>query len=91
MTLEVWYKADIQNALWAAEHAGTATLKAAGSGSDVYAAGYWMGYHAALTTLALAFGVLSAGSRATDMSVPSGDMSLLHGGEAALAVVGEEA
>jgi hypothetical protein len=58
MGLEVYYPADIRNALLAAEQAAGATAAAAGNnGDDPFAAGFLAGYRAALATLALAFGL----------------------------------
>ena len=59
MGLEVFYPADIRNALLAAEQAANATVKATGNTDDVFASGYLAGYWAALTTIALAFGLAS--------------------------------
>jgi hypothetical protein len=65
--LEVYYPTDIRNALLAAEQAANATAKAIGSPQsrtspgtgqeDPFSAGFLTGYRAALTTLALAFGL----------------------------------
>lgn len=60
MALDVWYKADVQNALSAAEQASGAALRAAGKEDDPYLAGYQAGYRAALVTVALAFGLVPA-------------------------------
>ena len=57
MALEVWYPADILNALRAAEHAANATAAATGHQNDAFAAGFLTGCRAVLTTLALAFGL----------------------------------
>ena len=57
MGLEVYYPADIRNALLAAEQAVGATADAAGNKDDPFTAGCLTGYRAALTTLALAFGL----------------------------------
>ena len=54
MSLEVWYKSDITNALRAAEHAKTASMAACAN--DEFSAGYNAGYLAALAVIALAFG-----------------------------------
>lgn len=65
MGLEVYYSADIRNALLAAEQAVNATADAAGIKDDPFTAGFLTGYRAALTTMALAFGL------ATCPGVPS--------------------
>ena len=57
MGLEVYYAADIRNALLAAEQAVGATAEAAGERDEPFTAGFLTGYRAALTTLALAFGL----------------------------------
>ena len=57
MGLEVYYPTDIRNALLAAEQAANATAKATGNQDDPFSAGFLAGYRAALTTLALAFGL----------------------------------
>lgn len=76
MALDVFFYTDIRNALLAAEQAGDMALQAAGGGMTEYTKGYQIGYHAALTTIALAFGLLeqvdSSGpelSRARDRDV----------------------
>lgn len=58
MGLNVYYPADVRNALLAAEQAVNATTDAAGSHDDPYTAGFLAGYRAALTTIALAFGLV---------------------------------
>jgi hypothetical protein len=55
--LEVYYPGDIRNALLAAEQAVGATAEAAGGRDEPFTAGFLAGYRAALTTLALAFGL----------------------------------
>ena len=57
MGLDVYYPDDIRNALLAAEQAVNATARATGDGCDPLAASFLAGYRAALTTLALAFGL----------------------------------
>lgn len=57
MGLEVYYPADIGNALLPAEQAVNATADAARNDDDPFTAGFLTGYRAALTTLALAFGL----------------------------------
>lgn len=57
MGLEVYYPQDIRNALLAAEQATNAALPA--RTDDLFTQGYLTGYRAALTTLALAFGLVS--------------------------------
>jgi hypothetical protein len=63
MALDVWYKSDIQNALRAADQASGATLKAVSNADEPYVLGYQTGYRAALTTLALAFGLVPVESQ----------------------------
>jgi hypothetical protein len=70
MSLEVYYPQDILNALLAAEHASGAMAEAIAAQDDAddsqstdgsqsaFFAGYATGYRAALTTLALAFGLV---------------------------------
>lgn len=57
MGLEVYYPADIRNALLAAEQASGAALMAAGQENDALVQIFQEGYRAALTTIALAFGL----------------------------------
>jgi hypothetical protein len=57
VALEVYYPADIRNALLAAEQAVNATAEASDRLDDPFTAGFLTGYRAALTTLALAFGL----------------------------------
>lgn len=71
MALDVWYKSDIQNALSAAEQASRAALKASGAQNDPYV----IGYRAALATLALAFGLVPAQSRAAHLPALAADRS----------------
>jgi hypothetical protein len=66
MTLDVWYKSDVQNVLSAAEQASGAALRAASNRDDPYVAGYQAGYRAALVTVALAFGLVSSRPNPTD-------------------------
>jgi hypothetical protein len=62
MGLDVYYPQDIRNALLAAEQASTTALMATSLEGDQFAQGYQEGYRAALTTIALAFGLIrSAG------------------------------
>ena len=56
MALEVFYAQDIHNALLAAQQANDAAFEAVAVTDDNTAA-FRRGYHAALTTLALAFGI----------------------------------
>jgi hypothetical protein len=60
MGLEVYYPKDILNALLAAEQASSTALMAASQQDDEFAKGYREGYRAALTTIALAFGLISS-------------------------------
>lgn len=61
MALQCWFESDIRNALLAAGHSVDAAMGVcaimAGQ-PDGYAAGFASGYHAALVTLALAFGLV---------------------------------
>jgi len=57
MGLEVYYPTDILNALLAAEQATNAATQATGDQDNPFAAGYSVGYRAALATMALAFGL----------------------------------
>ena len=57
MGLEVYYPTDIRNALLAAEQAVNETAHATSSLDDPVAASFLAGYRAALTTLAIAFGL----------------------------------
>lgn len=59
MGLEVYYPADIRNALLAAEQAVSETAHATSSLDDPVAASFLAGYRAALTTFALAFGLVA--------------------------------
>ena len=58
MSLEVYYPQDIHNALLAAEQATASALQASCEVDARYSQGYDDGYHAALMTLALAFGLI---------------------------------
>lgn len=58
MALDVYFPQDICRALLAAEQASNATWLATGGKEDDFAQGYREGYLAALTTIALAFGLL---------------------------------
>lgn len=58
MGLDVYYPRDIQNALLAAEQAMGSALRVTVANDDPYGKGYQEGYRAALTTLALAFGLV---------------------------------
>ena len=91
MALEVWYRPDIQNALRAAEHAGEMSLRAVAHVPDAFATGYQTGYRAALTTLALAFGLLPVGSTVIDWSMSGADVRRLVDGETEIETVREEA
>lgn len=57
MGLQVFYPTDIRNALLAADQAVNAATDAADAQDDPFTAGFLTGYRAALTTLALAFGL----------------------------------
>ena len=58
MGLEVYYRQDILRALAAARHATDCAVLAVQIGGDQYARGYREGYRKALTTIALAFGLV---------------------------------
>ena len=70
MSLEVWYESDIQNALGAAGQANESALKAADTESNPYALGYQAGFRAALTTIALAFGLVPVQAGVVDQPSP---------------------
>jgi hypothetical protein len=57
VTRQVVFPTDIRDALRAAEQAVNATADAAFKEDDPFIAGFLTGYQAALTTLALAFGL----------------------------------
>lgn len=59
MSLDVYYKPDILNALLAAEQANDAAFESV-TVTDDNTAAFRRGYHAALTTLALAFGLVQS-------------------------------
>jgi hypothetical protein len=59
MALGVYYPQDIRNALLAAGHASGMALQVVGKKEDnEFARGYQEGYQAALTTIALNFGLI---------------------------------
>jgi hypothetical protein len=58
MALEVYYPQDIRNALLAAGHASGMALQVVGKEDNEFARGYQKGYQAALTTIALFFGLI---------------------------------
>jgi len=58
MGLEVYYPEDIRNALLAAEQASGTALQVVGGEGNELARGYREGYQAALTTIAIAFGLV---------------------------------
>lgn len=62
MGLDIFFGDDIRNALLAADKASTSTARAcaAGGGDPVTLQAYLEGYRAALTTMALAFGLSPA-------------------------------
>jgi len=78
MGLNVYYPQDVRNALLAAEQSTTAAL-AAGGGDDAYTHGYREGYRAALTTIALAFGLLP-NSPPVSALAKAGERGELEGG-----------
>jgi hypothetical protein len=59
MGLDIWFREDIRNAILAADEASSSTARvcAAGGGDQVTLRAYLEGYRAALTTVALAFGL----------------------------------
>jgi hypothetical protein len=63
MALEVYFPQDIRNVLLAAEQASSAALMATQAEHNEFAQGYREGYRAALTTLALAFGLIRPDDR----------------------------
>jgi len=63
MALEVYFPQDICNVLLAAEQASSAALMATQAEHNEFAQGYREGYRAALTTLALAFGLIRPDDR----------------------------
>lgn len=67
MGLEVYYPADIRNALLAAEQATDSAAKFGGRNSD-----YLAGYRAALKTIAIAFGLVKPQGKAdfTALDIP---------------------
>ena len=58
MGLEVYYPQDIWNALLAAKQANGAALQVSRDEDNEFAEGYKTGYRTALTTMALAFGLI---------------------------------
>jgi len=60
MGLDIWFREDIFRALKAAEQASAATAAACGAVMSPEAAAYRGGYKAALSTVAVAFGVAHA-------------------------------
>ena len=70
MGLDVYFPADIRNALLAAEQAVGAMADAAGGKDDPFTAGFLAGYRAALTTLALVFGLVGH-SETSDRGKPT--------------------
>jgi hypothetical protein len=57
MGLGVWFREEIERAIWAAREALSVTVQAFGEGESDYKRGFRDGYEAALRTLANAFGV----------------------------------
>jgi len=82
--LNVYYPNDVRNALLAAEQAVNAATDAAGDQDDPFTAGFLAGYRAALTTIALAFGLPTP--RQAGLVKPSPDHSQSPALEAALFV-----
>jgi len=78
MGLDVYYPADIRNALRAAEQAVGAAADAAGDQNDPFAAGFLAGYHAALTTIGLAFGLQLVQVGAPAVRMEGNDVRLLR-------------
>ena len=60
MGLGVWFREEIRNALYAAEEVCRSTVEALGDDSE-YTKGYRDGFHAAIVTLATAFGISKVG------------------------------
>lgn len=80
MALEVYYPADIRNALLAAEQAsGAALLAAGGDDEDDFTKGYRTGYRAVLVTIALAFGLLQPDGRYESRALESSFLAALVG------------
>lgn len=78
MGLEIFFTEDIRNALLAANEASTSTAGACVMGSDpVTLRAYLEGYRAALTTMALAFGLSPTimASRRKTLEVEAGTVS----------------
>ena len=61
MGLGVWFREEIRNALYAAEEVCRSTVEALGDDSE-YTRGYRDGFHAAIATLATAFGIARKGA-----------------------------
>ena len=59
MGLEVFYPEDIRNALLAAEQTANATAQVLGQDNNPFADCFLAGHQAALTAIALAFGLVS--------------------------------
>jgi len=57
MSLDVYFKSDIENALRAAEHPARQLLEKLAESDEQYSQGYRDGFNAALATVALAFGL----------------------------------
>jgi hypothetical protein len=80
MSLEVYYPQDIRNVLQAAEQSCRAALLAAGGGRNEFAQGYGEGYLAALTTIALAFGLMRLDSLNESVEWPPNFLLTVAGG-----------
>jgi hypothetical protein len=59
VTRQVFFPTDIRNALRAAEQAVNTTADVADNKDDLFTAGFLTGYRAALSTFALAFGLVA--------------------------------
>ena len=58
MALEVFFREDIRNALLAAQHTTTATLRATVARDSEFAQGFEAGFQAALESVAIGFGLV---------------------------------
>jgi len=59
MSLDVYFKDDIENVLRAVEHPTRRLLSKVAENDEQYAEGYQAGYNDALASIALAFGLVS--------------------------------
>jgi len=83
MALDIFFSEDIRNALLAADEASSSTVRmcADGGGDRVILRAYLEGYRAALTTVALAFGLapsaFAAARRATTLEMADKTVKVL--------------